>query len=378
MDAHLSMEQTKELRALCERGKLYEIERRFAILGTVCPHPTTRREPLSIAIDKGFHSLVEFLIKHTRDLGVKNKALKRAVALRNFDLTQLLVDYGADPLSVCFTDVLCAYNPDMTRYFVAKGADLIKGHPFAIAFQEKIRTSLGVFIDCQRNNPNLKAELQRQLDMALGYHCGRGNMRWVSLLLWAGGNPCARVPDLNHPDDMDDEELWITGVEEAAYCGQLDVIKKIGVTPQNALWQKALSWAAFAYVKAIVKFLLEAGINPNDKPNGGCSGLDNVLTRLSSEGCGYRLASKAGTAIEISELLLQHGAHWVPDDVSSVNCIRRSFYEVADHRPVELLKLMVKYKASEMEFLQRFVSTPKMTTMLGGKDKIAMLLAAEK
>jgi len=40
------------------------------------------------------------------------------------------------------------------------------------------------------------AELQEQLNCALRRFCGEGDMKWVSLLMWAGGDPRSRGPVL--------------------------------------------------------------------------------------------------------------------------------------------------------------------------------------
>lgn len=104
----LTIEQTKELRGLCNAGRLYDIEKMLAQYGTITVHPDVKRAPIDIAVKLGFHSLVELLIRKTDDIKVKNHALRAAVCNRRFDMVEMLVGYGADPLSVPYEDVLCS------------------------------------------------------------------------------------------------------------------------------------------------------------------------------------------------------------------------------------------------------------------------------
>jgi hypothetical protein len=54
--------------------------------------------PIRSAIESGFHSLVEVLLRDEAvDQQEKNDALIRAIDSRNFDLVEPLMQYGADP-----------------------------------------------------------------------------------------------------------------------------------------------------------------------------------------------------------------------------------------------------------------------------------------
>ncbi|MDD5678839.1 MAG: hypothetical protein PHW60_12755 [Kiritimatiellae bacterium] len=377
MNDSLSVEQTKELKALCRAGRLYEIEKRASQWGTLTPHPEVRRTPLDVAMETGFHSLIELFICHTTDTTVKNHALEQAVRRSRFDVVQMLVDHGADPLSVTFEDVLCSYQPDMARYFMARNADLITGNPFTTAFRHKVRPALGVYLDSLRQFPARKDALQQQLDMALAYHCAEGSMKWVSLLMWAGGNPLSNVPDIEYPKYMGDPEMWHTGAEVAASRGHLDVIKKISVDARNKLWQRALYRASSSGHSQIAGFILDAGVSPNDMSNGGSSALDAAIRHV---GWGASLSrifpgrDTAGEGISTIKVLVEHGARWQPETPSDVSTARRFLYAVSKYYIVEVISLLAKHKACDNDLFLRFISTPKMTECLGGKEEIEKLL----
>ncbi len=378
---HLSIEQTKELKILCKAGRLYDIEKLASLWGTLTPNPEIRRPPIQIALEIGFHSLIELLIRHTTDTAVKNHALEQAVRKSRFDIVQMLVNYGAEPLSVPFQDVLCSYLPDMARYFISKKADLLTGNPFTVAFRYKVRPALGVYLDSSRQFPELKNALQRQLDMALAYHCGEGSMKWVRLLMWAGGNPLATVPNIEYPKYMDDPEMWHSGAEAAALNGHLDVIKKICINPRNHIWQKALCSASAFGHSQIVQFLLETCVPPNDMTNGGSSSLDEAIRYV---GWGANLSkifpgrSTASVGISITRALIKHGAKWKPETLSDSSAARRSLYAVDKHDVAEIISILVKHNACDNDFLLRFVSTPKMTERLGGKAEVENILRCAK
>jgi hypothetical protein len=77
----------------------------------------------------------------------------------------------------------------MMRYFLDNGADAITDGPFAEAFKSRVRTALNAFIEYKKKHPEVAEDLQEQIDRALRYSAGEGDLKWVSLLLWGGANP---------------------------------------------------------------------------------------------------------------------------------------------------------------------------------------------
>ena len=67
------------------------------------------------------------------------------------------MEQGAEVKSVPFADVLLEWNPHIIRFFLEHGADPVEEAPFAVAFSQKIRTALGVFVECKRAHPELAA-----------------------------------------------------------------------------------------------------------------------------------------------------------------------------------------------------------------------------
>jgi hypothetical protein len=145
-------DDTKELVSLCRTGRLYDIEKWIAA-GKPLDIPTKYGSLLQVAVQTGFHSLIELIAKHEKNQSSKDAALADAVSLRRLDFIQLLLENGAEVKSVPFSDVLLEWNPHIFRFFLERGADPVEGSPFAIAFSSKIRTGLGAFVELKRSRP---------------------------------------------------------------------------------------------------------------------------------------------------------------------------------------------------------------------------------
>jgi hypothetical protein len=210
----LTREDGKQLLALCRSGKLYEIEAWIGAGRSLYVPVELKKSPLQVAVDSGFHSLVELLAKHENRPAVKNGALADAVELRRLELVALLLSLGADAKGVPFSIVLFSWNPAVIRLFLQNGADVVTGRPFAAAFGAKVRTALRPFIEYKTRHPELAEEMQLQIDTALRYFCGEGDLKWMSLLVWAGGNPRTPGSKLYGPEDADS---FTTGLQEACY-----------------------------------------------------------------------------------------------------------------------------------------------------------------
>ena len=192
MDEISDIDVAKELIALCRAGKLYEIDRWIAggrsLDISVAKKRGRQKGLLELAVETGFHSLVELIAKNEPTQSAKDAALSSAVSSRRLDLVELLVAHGADVRAVPLVEVLINWDPKLMRFFLDHGADPVDGRPFAEAFREKIRTTLRVFVDYRQSHSELAVQLQEQVDCALRYFCGQGDLKWVSLMMWAGGD----------------------------------------------------------------------------------------------------------------------------------------------------------------------------------------------
>ena len=78
----LSVDEAKRLLRHCETGRLYEIERWINSGKSILVPPEVKKTPLEVALKKGFHSLVELLLRNEDEQEAKNRALEQAVSQR--------------------------------------------------------------------------------------------------------------------------------------------------------------------------------------------------------------------------------------------------------------------------------------------------------
>ena len=198
MSNPLSPVEAKELIRLCEAGRLYEVEAWIRAGRSIAVPVEIRTTPLKVAIATGFHSLIELLLRHEESQQVKNDSLGLALQHDQPALIELALAHGAEIAAVPFLDVLLTGDRAIVTTFLEHGADPLTDLPFARAFcQLRAKTTLGSFLDCRRMRPELGPQLQEQADMALRQFCQEGNLKWVSLLMWAGADPRTRGPALD-------------------------------------------------------------------------------------------------------------------------------------------------------------------------------------
>jgi hypothetical protein len=368
MDEISDIDVAKELIALCRAGKLYEIDRWIAggksLDISVAKKRGRQRGLLELAVETGFHSLVELIAKNESCQSARDAALMSAVSSRRMDLVELLVAYGADVGAIPLVEVLVTWEPKLMRFFLDRGADPLDGRPFAEAFREKIRTTLRVFVDYRQSHPELAAQMQEQVDCALRYFCGQGDLKWVSLMTWAGGDPRSRGPNLEK-DYTEDPECYTSGLEEACYSGHVEVLKKLKPHPEHDNVTELLRCASICRRVETLAYLLQLGVNPNDKANGGSSALDSVLRMnfFSIDAFGSnRLSSKYDVRRDLDAVstLLSHGADWRPDGAPELNSLRRALLGCDPEVTIELLQMFRKHNACAAETVHKLLGTPRM------------------
>ncbi|MFN7984946.1 MAG: hypothetical protein U0Q11_24145 [Vicinamibacterales bacterium] len=273
----LSPEDDESLIAMCEAGRLYDLES-WIREGRALTGSGRRATALEIAVRRGFHSLVELCLRHESSQHSKNLALTLAVDGRRADLAELALTYGADIHAVCFFDALASWNSKMARLFMEHGADPIEGHPFANAFSERVRTSLGTYLECKRSRPALATALQAQADMALRKHALDGNTKWVSLMLWIGANPRTRGPVIGDTlGREDDEDMYVTALSAACDGGNPEVLAWLKPDPSVDPFPELIEECAGQGHAAVLRVLLERGAAPAASPDGGSKALTRSL-----------------------------------------------------------------------------------------------------
>jgi hypothetical protein len=359
----LAPERAQELLNLCRAGKLYEIEEWIARGESLLVPEESKRTPLEIAVENDFHSLVLLLARNETSTRIKNGALAKAVDLKRFELVELLLQQGAEITGVPFADVLLTWEPKLIRFFLDRGADVSSGFPFAEAFGSKVRTALRPFIEYRNAHPELANDLQEQIDRALRHFSNAGDLKWVSLLMWAGANPRSRGPQLYEPDDPD---CYETALELAASGESLAVLKRLKPDPSLDDLSELLFLTCFRVQEDTIRYLLALGANPNRKPNGASAPIDRCLWRIDFDSYRHRRDGELVSTFSLyrtfgaMEALLERGALWQPDDRRQMDSVRKTLCACEPKVTVQWLQLLHKHNAASEETIRSLLATPRM------------------
>jgi hypothetical protein len=173
-----TQEEIQPLVELCKAGNLFAVQDWIsagkAVNPPLCENRRAKRlSPLEIAMERGFHSLVQVLLEGGAAIesAVYWDPMDKALLMRRLDLVQLLVMHGYDPKSIDMELVFSTWDPGIMEYFIDQGADVEQGNPLASAFCSRIRTALRVFKKYKERFPSF----QEQANIALRYHCKEGN-----------------------------------------------------------------------------------------------------------------------------------------------------------------------------------------------------------
>ncbi len=356
----------KELCALCRAGKLFAVQEWFKTHEYDEPEQyDCRHWPIGIAIEKGFHSLVEVLLQN--GIPPDGRALQHAVSYRNKGIIELLLQHGADVNSIDFAQVVYVSDPMIVRLFIDRGADVLTDYPIARGLIHATRLFLGIYKSYIGKYP----QLQFQADMALRHFCEKGNLRGVSLLMWLGANPRAKVP----ADADESEECWRTPLAAAASGGQLDIIKRLKPDPAKDDLNDLLREGLFRRNMDLVRYWISLGGDINHVDADRDTAHRHVFWSLTwaIDRRDYWYSSTHGAdAKRFAQEWFSSGAKWQPkgDDFRT---IRKAFSLLSYMEVYEFVKLFREKDVIPVETLGEILDTPKLKEHL--KERRAALAA---
>ena len=198
-------DDAEHLLRLCREGRLFELQAWVDAGKSLTVPEHYRRTPLRVALETGFHSVIEFLLQHEHDQFTKDEVLKESCWRNQPFLMHLALQYGASVSAEPTRNVIETWDREVVRLFLERGADPVAHSPFVRAFKGRVKSALGSFLDCKRARLDLADALHWQADMALRQACQDDDLKWVSLLVWLGANPRSKgltTEDLDGPEDF--------------------------------------------------------------------------------------------------------------------------------------------------------------------------------
>ena len=385
MNRAKTYDEIKPLIDMCKAGKVFEVQDWITAGKSINPplpeKGIRRKRPLEVAINRGIRSLVQVLLEAGADMDDPGyNALEHALFERRLDLIKLLVNHGVDIHSVAMILVFESWDPKIIEYFIEQGADVETESPLATALCWKIRTALGVFKRHKHQYPSF----QEQINIALRHHCKEGNLKWVSLMLWAGADPYAKGVD--SPGEEPDPEEDISALEYAALSGHFDIfkLKQIRLDPKHPIANDLLQYACWPGNADILKLLIEKGFSPKNCTNSGTSLIQACLRNMSwSVGFFDRKkkrdldSTRSREKIKMIHMLVKSGAKWIPEDRYVINDARREFLKMKPDYTVEFIWIITKYNASTRKNLEQLVHTPTIRALVAAHlPKINKMIAS--
>lgn len=272
-------EHAEDLLRLCREGRLFELQA-WAADGKPLTVPAAyRRTPLRVAVDTGFHSLIEFLLQHESDQAAKDAVLRDACWSNQPALMQLALDYGASSQAVSFQSIIEIWDRGVVQIFLQRGADAVTNAPFARALKSRVKAALGIYLDCQRARPELTGALQQQADMALRRACQDEDLKWVSLLMWLAADPCTKgvtTDDLDSGYEGRESDYHQSALQIACGSRKPEILRRLKPDPAiDDLRELMAATSAYATTPETVAYLVRLGAEVNDRVDGGSTVLDD-------------------------------------------------------------------------------------------------------
>ena len=346
-----------ELHRFCREMRLYDVER-WILAGKPLQMaedspPAQRSGPVSaleIALEDGNQALTLLLLCNGYDSNLEYQCpLDRALSSRRWDLLDMLLEWGTDPLRVDPYAVLDTYQSGLFERFRGLGVDLTAGHALADTLAHHTRNKpLYGWAKRHRDDP----VIQTELNMALGHHAEEGNERGVALCLWAGAGPHAPAPNLrwNSPsdeDDADEEDRFLgwTAVYEACSHGHVEILKKLGPDPAIDDFEELYE---AAYSGSVVQVL--AALAP---PNDASAVIRHQLWRLCPpfRNDRWQVMSAIRAVFEIP-------VRWESASAQDIAAIRRELLRCPWNAFVDVLKLLATADHVAPEILKEVGRTP--------------------
>jgi ankyrin repeat protein len=376
-------EEAEQLLRLCREGRLFELQAWVAAGKSLSVPAHYRQTPMRVALGTGFHSLIEFLLRHEEGQPAKDDVLRQACWSGQRSVMQLALNHGASICGVSFQSVIETWDRGVAQRFLEHGADPVTNAPFARAFKARVKAALGIFLDCKRARPDLADALQLQADMALRQACQDEDLKWVSLLMWLGANPRAKglaTDDIDTPGALDDPEYRQSALQIACRSKEPKILKRLKPDPATDDLRELMAAAAsLITTPETIAYLVSLGADINDKPDGGSTVLDTCLrnfgwreTVWETSYLTYRHstvpASRLGKSLDALQFVLEKGARWTPDD-RAIADTRRALYRVDGEGIAVVVELLRTHHACDDDILTALVRTEKMRGILAGVER---------
>lgn len=354
------------LKAFCKVGRLFDAQRLLEEVGTARLRKTRKWTPLFTAVDRGFHSLVELLLRYDHAQWDLDKAYEGAHRRRRADLAALVLSAPWWSAPIDPVEVLAAGDDVLARKLHETGADFTADRTILRGAMRNARGTLEIVEHLGIHSE----EVENQLYSSMVTHANLGHVSSVMRFLRAGFDPHRIVPYLDERGRLSGEE---SAVSISMFTGKPGFFSALKPSPLKDDAADLIGRAVFLGDDRMLDILLQAGFGLNCKVNGGSPALDELLRGNTMKhhrpyaefGHGRDIPRYSRAAADAFlcavESFLQRGAQWVPDqDRNEVRMIRDTFLALGDIHVALLYELLDGHGAARREHLKALLTASRM------------------
>ena len=350
----------RHLVQLCEQGMLYEAEAWLEAGHSAKKPESCRHCPLLIATKGGFHSLVRMLLRYDCSPGQKQRAFKWAASEGDFEISKLLIEAGANAADLTPGYFPSFFHRDFIQFLIDHGLDLSKDRALARLFVDRrAKPLLGLYLQNKDRFP----DWEEQAAVALCEFIRNQDLKWISLMIWAGADPLRKIDELwDGPIPTgSEEELRNSAVEIAVSTENPRIFAMLKAKLDSSLATSLLHGCHIVPPMATVVTLVAAGADLNHFTPSSGSVLHRILKSFAYDGYFLSNRPRARESVEVIAFLIREGAKWRPPEApKSVAHLRRSLFDQDAEAVVEVIRLMQAGKVGAPEHLAELVRTPTM------------------
>jgi hypothetical protein len=357
------------LKAFCKVGRLFEAQRLLEEVGTAKLRKTRKWTPLLTAVNRGFHSLVELLLRYEHAQWDLEKGYRAAKWRHRPDLAGLILrssDWSGpiDPVEALVTGDL-----ELVQRLRDAGTDFTAGDTILRAAASNARGTLAALVKI-----GIKTEeVEEQLHSAMVTHAYLGHVASALCLLRAGLDPHRICSHLDGNGRQGGEE---SAVSASMFSGKPGFFASLRPSPLKDDAVELVGRAVFLGDDKMLGVLLDAGFTLNCKPNGGSPALDELFggrtlkhhapmpdySRRHEPPRYSRL--EADAFLRAVESFVLQGARWVPDlDRNEVRMLRDTLLALDDDHVARLFEMLHKQGAAKCEDLKTLLTADRMKPM---------------
>ena len=344
--------EIEELLALIKTGQLFAVQRwinegrPLRLPPDVTIERGERLCPLAEAVESGFHSLVEVLVRAggwSQD--VLDEVFELATSSHRQDIAHLLRDNGATMAALDFEEVCRSMNQAFMEEALRNGADPKRENAFARALIRfgAARPLLNFYRRMRGEFPVLDG----QAALALTIAARNKKARVAAMLAWAGADPFRMVPGNEDDDDWDfgdgSDRYTTTAAEAAVGSGSVEIVKSLKLKPTAEQAREVLERIAWnpsrELVRAIIAALPDGNLNVSER--GSCPALESLVRkRRPISFYGSSPEKEIERTVECIDDLLAAGARWNPPP-EEIRDVRRCLLEHDDLYIVRIVRLLL-------------------------------------